>query len=63
MPQDVIEGSESFSYQILDDLPLDINVTRALDVLEKNELKGSIYRELKKRILKHIKKQSKVLKE
>lgn len=56
---DEIEGNEQFSYQGFLEMPNTIKVEKALQMLEKNRLKGSIYKDLKKYLKKHIKKQKK----
>jgi len=56
---DEIEGRGNFSYRGFEEMPLYIKVENALQMLEKNELKGSIYKELKKSLKKHIKRQKK----
>ncbi|MEG1265969.1 MAG: hypothetical protein RSC81_04980 [Myroides sp.] len=56
---DEIEAKERFSYKIFEKIPLTIKVDKALEALERNPLKGNIYKELKKSLKKHIKRQKK----
>ncbi|SEH88769.1 hypothetical protein SAMN02927937_01957 [Paenimyroides aquimaris] len=54
---DEIEKDSSFSYSIFKEIPLSVKVDKALEAIENNPLKGSIYKDLKKVFKKHIKKQ------